>query len=58
MPHVLVVVWIAYTGFVGYEPRMWEEVVMQEFSTLEKCESAVDRVRKSAPRAGAYCVPK
>ena len=53
MPHVLVIIWLSYTGSVGYEPRKWEEVVMQEFSSKETCEAAEAKVRKAAPRVGS-----
>lgn len=58
MPHVLGIIWLSYTGSVGYEPRKWEEVVMQEFSSKETCEAAEAKVRKAAPRVGSFCVEK
>lgn len=58
MPHILIVVWIAYSGAIGQEARTWNEVTMQEFSSKETCAAAATAVRESAPRVGTECVKK
>lgn len=58
MPHILIVVWIAYSGSINQDPRSWNEVTMQEFSSKETCAAAAASVRESAPRVGTECIKK